>query len=154
MRVTNRAGRTTADEVEVLLAQVQYVDISTADEDRTSLPALSNQPLPWSSSLPTTTRLSVPPGVERHVDLLRVFHTSAAEGNLKMELLIHPKPADGRQVLPSGTYAIWLAVTARNADRLMYEVFVAFDGCWAEDIWKHLLVSEPMKWRPQGSIRR
>jgi hypothetical protein len=107
-------------------------------------PALGNWPLPWSSSDPTTTRLNIPSGVERHADLAHVYRDAAAtRGATPLILDIRPEPVMGRHHLHFGKTEIRLVVSARNADSRRYIVVVAFDGRWGQDdIWRHLIVEE------------
>ena len=76
-----------------------------------------------------TTRLTVPPGVTRSVDVARVHETPADQRwNDRLELMIHPEPANQRHLLAEGTYDLEVVLSARNADARRYGVRVAYSG--------------------------
>lgn len=143
LRARNKEGRDTAEDVEVLVERVRELEPRVGNPPAAS-PALGNWPLPWSLSDPTTTRLNIPPGVERHVDLAHVYRDAAAtRGATPLILDIRPEPVMGRHHLHFGKTEIRLVVSARNADSRRYIVVVAFDGRWGQDdIWRHLIVEE------------
>jgi hypothetical protein len=145
LRVRNKEGRNTAEDVEVLVERVRELAPRIGNPPAPP-PTLGNWPLPWSLSSPTTTRLSIPPGVERHVDLAHVYRDAAAtRGATPLIHDIRPEPTMGRHHLHFGKTEIRLIVSARNADSRGYEVVVAFDGRWqrpGDDIWRHLIVEE------------
>ena len=135
LRVANRGGRDTADDVVVMVTELRRV------EDSETRPI--GLPLAWSGSQPPLTVASVHPGSERHVDLL---HFSEA---VPVQLDLAPKPTGGRGVLEAGAYEISVEVRARNADAICYAVPVTWDGEWSgkDAMWEHLLVGPPRKVR-------
>ncbi len=143
LRVRNRDGRDTAEDVEVLIERVRELEPRVGNAPSPS-PALGNWPLPWSSSNPTTTRLTVPSGVARHVDLAHVYRNEAAtRGATPLILDIRPEPTMDRHHLDFGKTEIRLVVSARNAAARRYVLVVAFDGRWGQDdVWNHLRVEE------------
>jgi hypothetical protein len=144
LRVCNRESRDTAEDVEVLVERVRELAPRVGNQPSPS-PALGNWPLPWSLSDPTTTRLNIPPGVERHVDLAHVYRDEpATRGAGPLILDIRPEPVMERHHLDFGKTEIRLVISARNADSRRYVVVVAFDGRWGvqDDVWQHLIVEE------------
>jgi hypothetical protein len=135
LRVANRGGRDTADDVVVMVTELRRLENS---ETRPI-----GLPLAWSGSRPPLTVASVHPGSERHVDLL---HLSEA---VPVQLDLTPQPTGGRGVLEAGAYEISVEVRARNADAICYAVPVSWDGKWSEKaaMWDHLLVDPPRKVR-------
>src|SRR4029453_5970728 len=88
LRVANRGGRDTADDVVVMAtAPRQWGDAETRP---------IGLPLAWSGSRPPLTVASVHPGSERHVDLL---HFSESE---PVHIAHAPKPTGGRGALEAG----------------------------------------------------
>jgi hypothetical protein len=85
-------------------------------------------PLTWSGSNPPLAMGSVHPGSGRHIDLLHVDWPARDEIDIARKwseaapvlLDLTPKPADGREILYSGTYEISVEVRARNADAIRY----------------------------------
>lgn len=155
LRVQNAAGRKSADDVEVLLREVQSLD--EAADVRT----LDVCPLRWSSTQGPAdgalTRITIPPGLARHVDLLAIDGSGAGSAAEPTEpvaaLQVWPRPTDNRHLLPAGRYVLHLAVVARDTDATFFDLEVSVPGehLNAEDVRKHLQVSTPVK-RP--TIRR
>ena len=135
LRVANRGGRDTADDVVVMVTELRQL------EDSETRPI--GLPLAWSGSRPPLTVASVHPGSERHVDLL---HFSEAA---PVQLDLTPKPTGSRGVLEAGEYEISVEVRARNADAICYVIPVSWDGEWSGKaaIWDHLRVEPPRKVR-------
>jgi hypothetical protein len=69
LRVANRAGKDTADDVVVMVTEVRRVPDS---EEATAEVRPIGLPLAWSGTSPPLTVASVHPGSQRHVDLLHV----------------------------------------------------------------------------------
>jgi hypothetical protein len=153
LRVANAWGKRSADDVEVLVINVR--GISPADGVLLT-PLLGVLPLKWSRILDAEgrplTRTTIPPGVERHVDLLRILEPDPGLGPVEAgkvsavaALQVSPAPSDRRHWLLGGTYGILLAVTARDTDATYYGLTVTYDGKWwpAPEMRQHLTVSPP-----------
>jgi hypothetical protein len=141
MRVINEWGRRSADDVEVLVVRL----VRKGSSDGRSINGYS---LPWSNQSDAAsgerTRITIPPGVARHFDLLSIVEPETPNGggvwirgtappgevNAPAELAIRPTPLDGRHRLGAGTYTIILAVTARDTDAVYYAIDISFDGLW------------------------
>jgi hypothetical protein len=149
LRVSNRGGRDTADDVVVMVTEVRSV------EDSETRPI--GLPLAWSGSSPPLTVGTVHPGSERHIDLLHVDWPAEDELDIArkwsetvpVQLDLAPKPAGSRGVLEAGAYEISVEVRARNADAIRYTIPVSWDGKWSGKaaMWDHLLVEPPRKVR-------
>jgi hypothetical protein len=136
--VSNAPGKDTAENVEVMIdhAGVDRPDGSFHHARLGGFPlAWANT---WSATEGATTRLSVPPGVSRRVDLV-----SVREDEKKLTMEVDPRPADFRHQLPEGTTTLRLVLTAHNADARYYVLRVTYDGEWEPDIWSHLDVEVP-----------
>ena len=154
LRVTNRGGRDTADDVVVMVSESRLL---AGSEETTAEVTPIELPLTWSGSDPPLTVASVHPGSERHVDLLHVDWPGRDETDIAREwtdavplqLDLAPKPAGGQDVLRSGKYEIAVEVRARNADAIRYAIPVAWDGEWSGKaaIWDHLRVEPPREVR-------
>jgi hypothetical protein len=154
LRVANRNGKDTADDVVVMLTELRHVadsEITTSETQPIGLP------LTWSGSSPSRTVASVHPGSERHIDLLHVDWPARDEIDIgrnwseavPLQLDLTPTPTGGRDVLPSGTYEISVEVRARNADAIRYAIPVFWDGKWSGKaaMWDHLRVEPPRRVR-------
>ncbi len=152
LRVQNARGKRSAEDVEVLVVEVSG--------GRNGGPPLAGSPVIWSNMRAGgehVTRLTVPPGIARHVDLLGLVEPPYDEVNIPapveghtqttVQLQIWPLPADGRHELGKGRYDIVLAVVARDTDSREYKVTVTYDGKWwtAEQIKQHLRVEPPKR---------
>jgi hypothetical protein len=126
LRVTNRTGKDTADDVVVMVTELRELDGSDDPEVRPV-----GLPLTWSGSSPPLSVASVHPGSERHVDFLHVDRSAgddAAVAPLRLDLT--PRPTGSRDALDAGTYEISIEVRARNADAIRYAIPVSWDGAW------------------------
>jgi len=154
LRVANAAGKDTADDVVLMVTEVQRLEDSDGAIAETKPIVL---PLTWSGSDPPSTMGSVHPGSERHIDLLHVDWPARDETEIArkwsettpMQLDLTPKPAGGREVLDLGSYEISVEIRARNADAIRYAITVSWDGKWsgAEAMWDHLRVEPPRRVR-------
>ena len=115
----------------------------------------------WSNTgidAPPRTRLAIPPGVARRIDLMSIHKPSLADGGggsvvvsgdgqheTPARLAINPRPTGGSSLLGAGSYTIIVAVTAHDTDAAFYAVDVTFDGLWwgAGAIREHLKVGAP-----------
>lgn len=146
LRVANAAGRETADDVEVLVEAVRLTD--PGSQPTFEAESLGDLPLPASNSEPTTTRLSIPPGIERHFDLAHVRKREVAEGDRDVILEVFPRPADLRWRVDADRFEVDVVVAASNADARRYTVGVEFDGRWPEDeaeAFAHFRVGPPKR---------
>jgi hypothetical protein len=154
LRVANRAGKDTADDVVVMVTEVRRLgDPETSTAEATPI----GLPLTWSGSSPPLAVASVHPGSERHIDLLHVDWAARDEIEIArswsepapIHLALTPEPAGGRDNLDSGTYEIAVEVRARNADAVGYAIPVSWDGKWSgkSAMWEHLRVEPPRRAR-------
>ena len=140
LRVTNRAGKDTADDVVVIVTECRRQEQAIAEARPIGLP------LTWSGTSPPQTVSAVHPGSERHIDLLHVDWPTGDEAeSTPLRLDLTPTPAGGQDILHPGTYEIALEIRARNADAMRFTVAVSWDGGWSgkEAIWEHLRVDPP-----------
>jgi len=154
LRVANAARKDTADDVVVMVTEVQRLDDS---EDTIAEAKPIVLPLTWSGSNPPSPMGSVHPGSERHLDLLHVDWPARDETEIRrkwsettpMQLDLTPKPAGGQGILNLGTYEILVEIRARNADAIRYAIPVTWDGKWSgkDEMWDHLRVEPPRKVR-------
>ena len=140
LRVGNRAGKDTADDVVVMLTELR----PSADSEAVAKPI--HLPLTWSGTSPPLTVSSVHPGSERHVDLLHVDLPVGDEA-APLHLDVNPKPTGGQDILEPGTYEISSEIRGRNADALRYVVPVSWDGHRSDRaaMWDHLRVESPRR---------
>ncbi len=140
-RIHNEAGRDAATDVEVL-----FIEMSNRS---TGQPLqFENRCLEWSGV--GGTRLTVAPGVDRHITLLFLMdpvHPVSADGTagFAASVVVKPEPGANRNALPVGKYRARFAVTATNADAVEYEMDIDYDGTWwsGSAIWDHLVVGQP-----------
>jgi hypothetical protein len=148
LRVTNKKGKDTADDVQVQVAERR-------EQDGSSEPTPIGLPLIWSGTYPPATDAPVHPGFERYIDLLHVdWPRPADELDVARKytepspalLAVHPQPAGEQHVL-TGKYEILLEVVARNADAARYTIAVEWDGVWPgkTKLWQSLRVQPPKK---------
>jgi len=136
LRVVNRPGRDTADDVVVMVTGLERLDGADGSVARpVSLPLI------WSGSNPPFTVASVHPGSERHVDLLHVDLDESAPARLD----VSPKPAGDEDSLEPGNYVVSVEIRARNADASRWTIPVSWDGRSTdrEEVWDHLGVEPP-----------
>jgi hypothetical protein len=147
LSATAATGRLAPDEVEVLLANIR--------QTKTPLPdiTIGYPGFQWTHA-DGATRLTIPPGVTRYVDLawiqLRGQDSSGKliHGDRKLRLIINPEPADMRNVLEPGDYELDLVVSARNADARYYRLDLSWDGnlgadARGDEIANHVVVGAP-----------
>ncbi len=143
LRVTAARHKTAAEDVEVMVLRAEEIEPRTRSQRHTNGIAIDGLLLGWSNTL--ATRLYIPPGTYRHLDLLWVDGPSRGSKAAAVEVAVDPKPVDQRHVVDSASFELELAVTARNADALRYRVVVNYDGEWGDDIWQHLSVEAPRR---------
>lgn len=120
LRVTNSTLVNSAEDTEVLVVGFRPATRGLA---------LDARPLIWTSlsakRLEPVTRATTPPGITRHVDLLRVFRTDTG---IEGELLVHPPPKSNiHRLCKPMTIAIELAVVARDTNARFFGGFLRFD---------------------------
>jgi hypothetical protein len=148
-RVHCEAGRDAAIDVEVVF--IEMVNVTTGE------PLLfENRCLEWSGV--GGTRLTVAPGIHRHITLLFLMdpeHPVSTDGTEGFEafVVVKPEPGANRNALGAGKYRARFAVTAANADAVEYEMDIDYDGTWwrGAAIWDHLAIGEP---RPISTRKR
>jgi hypothetical protein len=120
--VKNAPGKDAAEDVEVLLAEILVPSFTEDDQAiDVSFPGFQ-----WTHT--TSTRLTIPAGVVRDIDIARLHELPPDPGLAsKLELLMSPPPADGRQFLDGGTYELRLTVSARNADAVTYRTRLTYN---------------------------
>lgn len=154
LRVSN-AGKSVADEVEVLIEKVGLrVVTQPADPDPgpiegikaiLALDALADLPLAASNSHPRASRFTLPQHTNRHVDLVLLFR-GKADAHGPWILCVAPDLPDERHVLGHEVDAmeLQLIVTARNADPARFSLWIKrFHGEWplhASSVWDELSV--------------
>lgn len=143
LHVSNRHGRDTASDVEVVVQSVSL--------DGKPVP-LAIRPLMWSQGFSSV--LDIGPGSVFDINLLRVTRMGEegakraaigyADVNVNAGFFL-PSRAELDQ-LPAGAYDFTLSVRGRNLDARIWTVRATFDGIWGEgvdDISQHLTVQAP-----------
>jgi hypothetical protein len=137
LRVRNARGCAAAEDVQVLVAAYHAGNLG-----------LEGRALEWSGqrergATPVTT-LRVPPGLQRHIDLLQITprpnldeklddhpptQPDADKLTVDARLCVHPKPWGGGHRIPStGDHDVVLTITAANADSVSYKMTISYDG--------------------------
>lgn len=150
LRVANRWGKRTAEDVEVLIVDVRPRLGQSLSGFRLTWATLVEDDYRW-PSVPWPARQSIAPGTARHVDLLYMARGSGRESGDPVEgeapahiaLQAQPERLDQRHVLPGGKWDLLVALTARDADAMYYSVIIDFDGQWSssEHLMEHLKLS-------------
>ena len=136
LRVRNARGCDAAEEVQALVTEYQAVALGH-----------EGRALEWSGQRdrhdPRVTTLRVPPGLQRHVDLMQITPwppqdrkqppIDAASGtdppSFYARLCVYPKPwGSGHLVPPTGAHHIVVTVTAANSDGIAYKMTISHDG--------------------------
>lgn len=88
------------------------------------------------------TEMSLPPGVSRHVDLLRLEEPEgdASSGLAEAYIRVWPSTRGPRTRIGTGIYDLELAVVAKDVTARFYRAELTYDGHWdaSEEIWSHL----------------
>jgi hypothetical protein len=161
MRVENRSGRRSAEEVQVLTVAL------ARDGKLVMERSFGGYAFKWSLThagrTSSMTTLTVPPGMARRVDLLQLPEPASATGDrakhgeegADLRLQVEPTPPDTRHHLGAGRYTIYVVLTARDTDAAYYAVDVEHDGRWwsGDEIRGRLRLSEPraLKGPPPGT---
>jgi hypothetical protein len=164
VRIENARRRRSAEDVEVLVTRFRLIGASWVQ------PPLDTRPLRWSNSIDPVsggpmTKVTIPPGVTRHCDLLPLepplwvrdrdregWDPLPAETEQQIErgeigasaaLQIEPQPVDRRHWVNGGSYELELAVCARDVDASFYTSTIEFDGKWRQgpEIWHTLRIN-------------
>lgn len=110
---------------------------------------------------PPITTLRVPPGLQRHIDLLQITprhpsrrtclrqqrsRSAADQPVVDARLCVHPKPwGAGHRIPATGDHDVVLTVIAANADSVTYKMTVSHNGTLSAD-----LVGKPKRMSRQG----
>jgi hypothetical protein len=138
-RVRNRPRHNSADDVEVVLARVRLLDQVAESRSERPEELLEGRALKWSEL--NTTKVSLPPGTARRVDLLHVDNTRAetspdgAEERLERAPIrfdVYPLPAAKYHRAFGDAYEVTLALTARDTDAVYYMTQVSYDGMFRD----------------------
>ena len=158
LRVRNARGCDAADDVQVLVAAYHAGNLG-----------LEGRALEWSGQrerggTPVTT-LRVPPGLQRHVDLLQITPSPSLGAQTDEELVspsyddqptvdarlcVHPKPwGAGHRVPVAGDHDVVLIVTAANADSISYRMTISHEGALSAD-----LLGKPKRVHRRGPLAK
>ena len=120
LEVSNERGHDAAEDVDVLLARIEKRSFTEDDPEAVEI---SFPPFAWTHV--GTTRLTIPAGVTRTIDIARV-HEDPPDTKMKnvLELLVTPEPGNYRNRQVPGTYELHLTISARNADAVNYVIRV------------------------------
>jgi hypothetical protein len=139
LRVRNRSGRVTAEDVEVTITGARELQLEGPQVVR-----LDGLPLGFSNTAPTATRMHVSPGGERHVDLAHIELDRRRQFERAVWIDVHPRPAD-RQLasMGHGVLELELTVTARDVDAVRHVLELRFTGEATDDgtLWDRLQVT-------------
>lgn len=138
LRVTNRQGRRTADDVEVLLSAWW------TGEDGDPYQTLDHRPLPYVDTVRDgahVTQLSIPAGVSRRVEFLKLGPAAALRVVLGQDWVSQTKPGAIFAAPPYGEdydhwvhdhlpYRVQLIVTARDIDAVSYTTTLSLKNGW------------------------
>lgn len=143
LRVSNRRGRDTATDVEVVMQSVAL--------DGQLVP-LAIRPLMWTQAF--SDAIDIGPGSVFDINLLRV--TRMGDEGAKRAAIFYADvnanagfflpPSAELDQLPAGQYLFTLSVRGRNLDSRVWTVQASFDGLWGEhvdDVTLHLTVNTP-----------
>jgi hypothetical protein len=144
--VTNARGKDAAEDAEVLLVAIRAVDHDQAVRTvEISFPGFQ-----WTHT--DTTRLTIPPGVTRSIDICRVHERAPAAANLDglLELAVLPAPGNLRHRLKPADYVLVLVLAARNSDAVEYTANLLFDPTQSERAAEQLEIDDqgPRPTRP------
>ena len=134
VRVRNARNCDTATDVQVLVSSYRAADLG-----------LEGRALEWSGqrawSDPPITRLDIPPGLQRHADVLQIGPAEPAQAGPDMppatdgdteaplaRLCVFPKPAGSAHLIPEGDHHVTVVVTATNANPVGYRFTIVYDG--------------------------
>lgn len=148
MRVANKWGKRSAEDVEVILVRLQRPSFKSM---------VDGYSFAWSNTHDRDgrplTRLTVPPGLARSFDFLSLTEPRSAVGGRSksgadfaaLGLSLEPPEPSGTADLQAGEHTILVALTAKDTDTVYYSVKVSFDGKWwgADAIHSHLKVTQP-----------
>ncbi len=123
--VGNRRSKDAAVDVEVLMSSLEDLGKSSDRSTRIAFPGFT-----WTHT--ASTRLTLPPGVRRFIDIGCVHHNSPREYRSiyqgRFELQVSPPPANLRHLLVPGEYRIGFTVSSHNADARHYSLTIRFNA--------------------------
>jgi hypothetical protein len=131
-QVRNERGRNSAEDVEVILVSVR----AEPDGPESSPPVaderlLEGSALKWSEV--DSAKVSLPPGVARHFDLVHVDNMIVEadgddlEGRSPIRFDVHPVPAAKYYRAFKQRYKVTVALTARDTDAILYSTVIEYD---------------------------
>jgi hypothetical protein len=136
VRVVNRAGKRTAEDVEVTLLDFRHIDTGANQGTQ----PMGDLAFPWVNRFDgdkPAVKVTIPPGAARRFELLRLREplglVTAKTGvtDTHAVLSVVPTPGDERHFIAKGRYTILLAVTAKDTDARYFAFHIAFDGKWS-----------------------
>jgi hypothetical protein len=122
LAISNGLGRHAAADVKILVLRVDEVGGGGVKR------WLVNPALSWAHSIPPSSRLTVPAGATRYIDL--GFWPDRSRP-IKLWLGVVPQPNTDRHWLPPGRYEIELAATMTNGDASGWLAEVSFEENFA-----------------------
>jgi hypothetical protein len=137
VRVRNARGCAAAEDTQVIVASYRAADLG-----------LEGRALEWSAQRSRheapVTSLRVPPGLERHVDIVQIDQRpswavvaqddsgnsvgSAVAEHQEARLCVHPKPWGQAHLVPKGDHDVVVTISAANADTVSYRFTISYDG--------------------------
>jgi hypothetical protein len=149
-RVRNLRGCAAAEDVQVLVTSF-----------RASSLGLDTRSLEWSGQrvqreADPVTSILVPPGVERHIDILQIG-SSRLNGTDEARLCVSPKPWGGGHALPCNkqSHDLALTVAASNSDAVTYTMSIAHSaGLVASLLNGPLAVDEPRTRKIRRTLKK
>jgi hypothetical protein len=139
-RVVASGHRHAAESVEVMILDSREIRARPGARPESSL-RLEGTLLKWGNVL--STQLTIPPGIHRYIDLVRIRHSAVKEGGAPAEVVVLNPLGDHRERIMSAEFELVLALTAHNMDARLYRVTVSYDGEWGDNVWDHLKVDGP-----------
>jgi hypothetical protein len=121
LAVKNAEGKKTAQDVEILIADVE--EFATGPISGGRIGWLANPALGWANSVDPRPRMSIPPGATRYLDVCRWVDLPP----LCMVLCVVPEPASNRHILVPSGWRLRLAVTMRNGDATFWDAEVSYE---------------------------
>lgn len=126
LAVSNAEGKDTAEDVEVLVVEIQELATSPAGSGGRRV-WLANPALGWANSLDPLPRMTIPPGTTRYVDVGRWLQLESPVAELSFVLSVVPEPGSNRHILTPGRWRIRLAATIRNGDATFWDAEISYE---------------------------
>ena len=152
-RVRSRRGLAVGAEVAIIAASV----------DTGSGPRkihVDGSSLRWSEHDPPISRLDIPPGLARRIDIASVTKPFGPQAQSAAELVLETvfMPNNKSNHIQSGTIALDLAAASSNGPASYYEIVLRFDGACPDgpdgSIWDHLEVVSLKRQRRVRAVLR